>query len=246
MARVLIIGATSAIAKECARIHASRGDELYLVARNADSLSEIREELSASVKGTESADLDETDRAEERIARAAECLGGIDIALIAHGDLGDQLASEADFEVARRTLQTNLLSVMALVIPLANLMEAQASGSIAVMSSVAAERGRPRNFTYASAKSAVNTYLQGVRSRLWASGVRVHILKLGPVDTPMTVDHEKNALFAKPRQVAEGIVRAIDLGKSEVYVPWYWQPIMAVIRHLPEPIFQRIPSISGR
>ena len=88
--------------------------------------------------------------------------------------------------------------------------------------------------------------MQGVRSRLWKCGGRVHILKLGPVDTPMTVDHEKDATFSQPEEVARGILRAIGRGKSEAYVPGRWALIMAVVRALPEAIFQRFASLSGR
>ena len=117
---------------------------------------------------------------------------------------------------------------------------------VAVMSSVAAERGRPRNYTYAAAKAGINTYLEGVRSRLYQSGVRVHVLKLGPVDTPMTIDHEQNATFSTKEDVARDILRAIDAGKTTAYVPARWRFIMAIVRALPETIFQKIPSLSGR
>ena len=92
----------------------------------------------------------------------------------------------------------------------------------------------------------MNVYLQGMRSRLFSSGVRVFILKLGPTHTPMTVDHPKNPLFADSERVARGIVRAVEGRASEVYLPWYWSPIMAVVRQLPEPIFQRISFLAGR
>ena len=111
---------------------------------------------------------------------------------------------------------------------------------------VAAERGRPRNYTYAAAKSALNTYMQGVRSRLWKAGGRVCILKLGPVDTPMTADHTKDATFSLPADVARGILRAIEREQSEAYVPARWAWIMAVVRALPEAVFQRFGSLSGR
>jgi short-subunit dehydrogenase len=114
------------------------------------------------------------------------------------------------------------------------------------MSSVAAERGRPRNYTYAAAKAGLNTYLEGIRSRLWSRGVRVCILKLGPVDTPMTVDHEKDASFSSKEDVAKSIVRVVDAGKAVAYVPARWRLIMAVVRALPEWIFQKVPSLVGR
>ena len=140
----------------------------------------------------------------------------------------------------------NFLSVMALLVPLANHFEAASSGHIAVLSSVAADRGRPRNYTYGAAKAALNVYLQGLRTRLWPRGVGVHTLKLGPVDTPMTATHEKTRLFARADQVAAGVIAAIDAGRAEAYVPWFWRPIMAVVRRLPERVLQRVPALSGR
>ena len=114
------------------------------------------------------------------------------------------------------------------------------------MTSVAGERGRPRNYTYGSAKSATTTYLEGVRSRLYAAGVQVHDLRLGPVDTPMTVDHPKTPLFGDAERVGRGIVDAIERGRKVVYLPWFWRWIMLIVRNLPEPIFQRFRLPGGR
>jgi len=127
--------------------------------------------------------------------------------LIAHGDLGDQLASERSFTDAEKTLRVNFTSVVSLLIPIANHLEQAKSGRLGVITSVAGDRGRPRNYTYGAAKGALNIYLQGLRTRLYASGVRVTTLKLGPVDTPMTREHEKHALFGKPKSVARSILR---------------------------------------
>lgn len=247
MQKILIAGATSAIASELARLWAARGARLYLLGgRNADKLRALERELGSAVVGAENADFDELDENAPRVERAVAALGGLDLAVIAHGDLGDQLASEASFVEAERIMRTNLLSVVALLIPIAQHLEEARRGAIVVLSSVAAERGRPRNFTYASAKAALNVYLEGMRSRLYPAGVHVHTIKLGPVDTPMTVDHAKNALFATAPRVAADIVAAVDAGRAAVYVPWFWSPIMAIVRHLPEPLFQRVRSLSGR
>ena len=164
-----------------------------------------------------------------------------DTALFDAGDVGDLGGREA-----RSILSTNLESVVSFLIPIGNALEAQGQGSVAVLSSCAAERGRPKNYTYGASKAAVNTYLEGLRTRLWRCGARVHVLKLGPVDTPMTADHAKNWLFAKPAPVARGILRTIERGRFSAYLPWYWLPIMAVVRILPEPILQRFSFLSGR
>lgn len=246
MQRVLILGATSAIASEVVQIHAKRGDRLFLVGRNPEKLAGVVQRCAETQVTSRQADFAKLDENASIIEAAASELGGVDTALIAHGDLGDQLATERSFEDAERTLNTNLLSVIALLIPLANRMEAARSGRIGVITSVAAERGRPRNYTYGSAKGALNVYLQGLRSRLYPAGVSVTTLKLGPVDTPMTHDHAKHALFGKPGDVARGIVRALDDGVAEAYVPSFWRVIMPVVRGTPEALFQRISFLSGR
>jgi short-subunit dehydrogenase len=245
--RVAVFGATSAIAAEVARVYAGRGAQLYLVGRNPEKLQRVASGLGAAVAGTAAADLDDTARAEALVDGAAAALGGgIDVAVIAQGLLGDQRATERAYAEAEPIIRTNLLSVMALLVPLANRMEAAGQGQIAVLSSVAADRGRPRNYTYAAAKGALNVYLQGMRTRLYARGVGVHTLKVGPVDTPMTVDHKKTIVFARAGAVAQAIVAAIDRRAAEAYVPWFWRPIMAGVRALPEAIMQKLGFLSGR
>lgn len=245
MARVLVLGATSAIATAAARLYAQRGDRLHLVGRSADKLAALQAELGTAASYA-SADFVAEGAAERVVAEALAALGEIDIVLVAHGYLGDQLLSERDFAEADLILRTNLTSVVALLIPIANHLEARKRGAIGVITSVAGDRGRPRNFTYGAAKGALNLYLQGLRSRLYSAGVTVTTLKLGPVETPMTVDHPKNALFARPAQVAKTLVAAIDRGEAEAYVPRYWRPIMEIVRRTPEALFQRMRALSGR
>ena len=186
MARVLILGANSAIAAEVARLCAARGDGLYLVGRDAQKLAALRAELAPAVLGVEAADLADTQGSAGVVDRALFAMGGVDLALVAHGLLGDQEKSEHEWAEAERVLTTNYLSAVSLLIPLANALESQQSGVLAVITSVAGDRGRPRNYTYGSAKGALNIYLQGVRSRLYRAGVRVYAIRLGPVETPMT------------------------------------------------------------
>jgi short-subunit dehydrogenase len=245
--RVAIFGATSAIAAEVARLYAGRGARLFLAGRDPTKLGALVAVHGDAVADALELDLTEPDAAAFAVSTALEALGGgIDVAVIAHGLLGDQLASERDVAEMERIIDTNFLSVVALLVPLGNHFEAAGAGHIAVLSSVAGDRGRPRNYTYGAAKGALNIYLQGLRTRLWSRGVGVHTLKLGPVDTPMTATHEKTLLFARADTVAAGIVEAIDAGHAEAYVPWFWGPIMAVVRRLPERVLQRLPALSGR
>jgi len=244
MRKILIIGATSAIAEAAARIFATRGDALFLVARNAEHLRAVVADLN--IRGAaraDSATLDVTDFAahDAVIEKAERDLGGIDIALIAHGTLSDQAQCEQSADVMRREFDVNALSTLALLTALANRMEARHSGTLAVISSVAGDRGRQSNYVYGAAKAAVSTFLGGLRQRLAKSGVTVLTIKPGFVDTPMTAGiANKGALWAQPDRVAAGIVQAIDRGRNIVYLPWFWRWIMLVIRHIPEPLFKKL------
>jgi short-subunit dehydrogenase len=243
MKRILIIGATSAIAEAAARQWAARGEALFLVGRRQQKLDDIAADLK--VRGAAKAGvlaLDATDVAahEAMLAAAVAELGGLDVALIAHGTLPDQKACEASVEKTLQEFDNNGLSVIALCTLLANHFEAQGSGSIAVISSVAGDRGRQSNYVYGAAKGMVTRFLQGLRNRLAKKGVQVLTIKPGFVDTPMTAAFPKGALWAQPADVARGIVAAIDAGKDEVYLPGFWRLIMLVIRHIPEFIFKKL------
>ena len=246
MERVAVFGASSAIAAEVACLYARRGARLHLIGRNDVKLAATADRCAAAEVTTEVADFARLDDNGAVVERAVASLGRIDVAIIAHGDLGDQLASERSFEDAEPILRVNFTSAVSLLIPIANHMDAARSGRIGVMTSVAGDRGRPRNYTYGAAKGALGIYLQGVRTRLHSRGVSVTTLKLGPVDTPMTRDHAKHALFGRPEAVARGIVRAVDARTAEAYVPSFWAAIMPIVRNTPERIFQVLPFLSGR
>lgn len=247
MQRVLILGATSAVAREIAVIHGQRGDRLHLVGRDARKLSDVVRACGAAECSSESADFLRFDDNPAVIERAIEALGGkVDRVVIAHGVLGNQLDTERDAHEAHAIIDANFTSVVSLLVPLANALERVPGARLAVITSVAGDRGRPRNFTYGAAKGALNVYLQGLRSRLYSSSVTVTTIKLGPVDTPMTHDHEKNALFIDAPTAARGIVDAMDARASEAYVPRVWSLIMPIVKRTPEWLFQKLPFLSGR
>ncbi len=241
--RVAIFGATSAIAQATARLLAKRGARLHLVARDAAKLEAVRADLAVRGAGavtTALADLDDPSRHAALVDAAIEALGGLDAALIAQGILPDQAEAARDPESARRSLHTNFVAPALLIGVLAERLEARGAGTLVAISSVAGDRGRASNYIYGSAKAALSTYLDGLRGRLHARGVRVVTIKPGFVDTPMTAHFRKGALWASPARVAEGIVRAMERGTAVAYVPWFWRPIMLVIRLIPEAIFVRL------
>lgn len=243
MRKILIIGAASAIAERYARIEATRGARFVLVGRDAARLQAIAEDLlvrGAAAAQVELLDVDQLDRHAIAIDAAHRLLGGIDVALVAHGTLPDQAACDADTAQALAAFTTNAVATISLMNLLARVFETQAAGTLAVVSSVAGDRGRASNALYGSAKAAVSTYASGLRQRFGRSKVNVLTIKPGFVDTPMTRDFRKGPLWASPEQVATGIARAIDRRRSVAYLPWFWWPLMRVITHLPESVFRRI------
>ncbi|KLN62030.1 short-chain dehydrogenase [Kiloniella spongiae] len=242
MKKILIIGATSAIAEATARIFALRGDNLFLLARDQERLSVIANDLKvrgANDVHTWAYNASGQHDNETFFANAIEQLGGIDILFVAHGILPDQKSCEASVEHTLNAFEINATSVFAILTYFANIFEAQNHGSIAVISSVAGDRGRQSNYVYGAAKGAVSIFLQGLRHRLAKSGVQVLTIKPGFVDTPMTASFSKGALWAKPEQIARLIVRALDRKKSVVYTPWFWGGIMLIIRLVPDWIFHK-------
>lgn len=245
MKKILVIGATSAIAEATARLYAADGDALFLVARDAQKLAAVAEDLrvrGASVVDTATMDVQDFARHATVVQEAVTRLDGLDLLLVAHGILPDQGECEASFEVARDALQINFGTVVSIVTRVANYMEEQRGGTIAVISSVAGDRGRKSNYIYGSTKAGVNAFLQGLRNRLFASGVQVLTIKPGFVDTPMTADipDKGGALWASPDAIARGIYKAVQKRRDVVYLPGFWWLIMAVIRSIPEFIFKRL------
>jgi decaprenylphospho-beta-D-erythro-pentofuranosid-2-ulose 2-reductase len=175
------------------------------------------------------------------IDSAISSLGVIDVALVAHGTLPNQKRCQEQVEETVEVLHLNFTATIALLTLLANRLESQRYGCLAVITSVAGSRGRRTNYVYGAAKGGVEIFLQGLRGRLFQSNVTVLTIKPGLVDTPMTAGLRKNALYADAGRVGRGINRAIVRRKDVVYLPWFWRPIMAVLTSLPESVFKRLP-----
>lgn len=241
MQKILIIGATSAIAESVARLYAARAAALYVVGRSPGKLDAIAADLR--VRGAQRVDtgvLDVNDIAAHGVLldNAWAALGGIDTVLIAHGTLPDQVACDASVDLSLQEFATNGTSTIALAAALAQRL--QSGATLAVISSVAGDRGRASNYLYGSAKAAVTAYLSGLGQRLRPAGVNVLVIKPGFVDTPMTAAFKKGALWATPDKVAAGILKAIGKRKAVAYLPGFWWAIMMIIKNIPEFVFRRI------
>lgn len=239
----MIVGATSAIAQEVAKRFAAAGGDLFLVGRTRPRLEAVRDDLRARGSGTVEVylmDLVELHEHPALIEAAFAALGGLDNVLVAHGTLPDQRHCEGSVVETMQALDVNLLSTVSLLTLLANRFEAQGHGCLAVITSVAGDRGRSSNYVYGTAKGALTVFLQGLRNRLHPAGVSVLTVKPGFVDTPMTAALPKNALFADPAAVGSRIYAAMLGGRNVLYVPWFWRPVMTAIRALPEALFKRL------
>ena len=238
---ILIFGATSAIAEAVAARYAVAGNRFFLIARNSEKLAALCERLSgAGAVETARADLARLEDHPGLIEAAFNWLQTVDLVLIAHGTLPDQARCEQDVEAALEALNVNGLSPISLLTELAPRMREQAHGTVAVITSVAGDRGRPSNYVYGTAKAMVSAFLQGLRGKLHGAGVHVIDIRPGLVDSPMTAHLPKGPLFATPDRVAGGIVNAVARKRHTVYVPGWWRIIMEIVQWLPDSIFKRL------
>ena len=243
--KVIVLGATSAIAEATARLYAGEGAELLLVGRHAEHLAAIAADLGlrgAARVETAIRDLADTGDITTAFAGFVATLGGVDHVLVAYGMLGDQKAAEQDPAAAETSLAVNFISAAAWVFATASALEQQGHGSLVVLGSVAGDRGRRANFVYGAAKAGLATLVEGIAHRFARSGPRAVIVKPGPVITPMTEGfaNRRGLLWATPETVATIVRRAADRGGAVVYAPWFWRWIMLVIRLLPAPLFNRL------
>lgn len=245
MRRILIVGATSAIAEQCARIWVKDSAvALTLVGRDSTKIDGLRDDLLVrspqSVIHTETLDfLDPI--AIAHLAQRTALDGGLDVVLIAQGNLPSQEICERDLALASSTLAVNGISPVLFAEAFAKHFAIAKHGTIAIIGSVAGDRGRRANYVYGSAKALVAHYAAGLQHRFAGTEVKIVLIKPGPTATPMTADLQlKGRRLASAEKVAAQIVKAIDAGKPILYTPPLWRPIMFVIRHLPQGIFNKL------
>jgi short-subunit dehydrogenase len=241
--RILILGATSAIAQAYARRRA-HGCDFVLAARREGRLAAIAADLKASGAASAEifvADLAAIDRIEEAAGGLRARFGAFDEVVIAYGVLGEQAAAEADLAQTRALIDSNFTSAALWILALLKNRPEAAPLTIVGIGSVAGDRGRGSNFIYGSAKAAFDRFLEGLQHKYDGSAVRIVRVKPGFVDTPMTAGIAKGGpLWATPDRVAADIARAVAKGRRVVYTPWFWWLIMMIIRHLPWFVFRRL------
>lgn len=242
--RVIILGALSAVAIALARIYASEGARLMLVARRGDRLA--IEAADLKIRGASQVELAVFDLetaaagAPARLAAWSESLGGVDHVHVVYGYLGAQDKASADPAELRQIIGVNFTSAILWCEAAANLLRARGRGALVAVSSVAGDRGRQSNYAYGAAKGGLALYVQGLAHALAPTGARAVVVKPGFIDTPMTDGMDKSgALWARPEQIAQALRRAADRGGPIQYAPGLWRLIMLVIRTVPAFVFHK-------
>lgn len=238
----VVLGASSSIGRAFARQAAARGADILLAGRDTDDLQRLAADVALRA-GRETDviyfDAQATGQHEEFVDRCAGRDGTINIMLL-FGTMPDQEATDADFELARQSIEVNYLGAVSVLNRFAPHLEKRGAGKVVVLSSVAGDRGRIKNYLYGSAKGALNLYLQGLRARLQRSGVSVTTVKAGFMDTDMTFGLPGMFLVASPEDCAAACLKLSDKGREVAYFPFFWWGIMTIIKAIPERIFKRL------
>ncbi len=244
MPSVVLLGATSPIARAMAFGFARRGYAVGMAGRNAEELETLAADLRTRFdRPCHVLPFDALDT-ESHAAFVEECrdaFGAVPDGVVAcFGELPDQAAAQTDREIALRCLAVNYTGAMSVLERFAGEMERRRWGFLAAISSVAGDRGRKSGYHYGAAKAALSAYLEGLRHRLHGAGVRVTTLKPGYIDTRMTYGLPlPRPLVTSPEKAGELCVRAVLKGRAVAYIPGYWRLIMTVIRHVPGVLFHR-------
>ena len=243
MKNILILGATSPIARAVAQEYASHGYGVYMAARRAERAEEVASDIALRhgvAVGHGAFDATDLESHAAFIERVEGSFGAIDVMLVAFGEMGEQEESQQVASAARHVIDVNYTGAVSLCEAMAQAMVARQRGSIIGISSVAGDRGRQSNYIYGSAKGAFTLYLQGLRNRLHANNVHVMTAKLGFVDTPMTDGLKTKIPIASPESVGKALYKAEQRRTDVLYYPRFWAGIMGIIKAIPEPVFKRL------
>jgi decaprenylphospho-beta-D-erythro-pentofuranosid-2-ulose 2-reductase len=242
---VLVLGGGSDIALATVReLVKRRARTVVLAARDPEALSATADELraaGATTVETVAFDARDTTSHDAFVESVFERVGDVDLALLAFGVLGDQEEAEHDGRAAVDIAEVNYVGSVSVAVPIAQRMRTQGHGTIVALSSVAGERARRSNFVYGSSKAGMDAFFQGLGDSLVGTGVRVMIVRPGFVHTKMTDGMDAAPLSTTPEAVAGAIVHGLARGRETVWVPSPLRYVMTVLRHVPRPVFRKLP-----
>lgn len=240
--RIAVLGGTSDIGLAIARRLAQpRQAEVVLAGREPSRLDEAAHTLTGAGKVTTMAfDMDDVG-SQEGFAKDLFRAGDVDVVVLAAGVLGDQASDEADPVRAAAVLHTNFVGAAAAALAVANRMREQGHGTLVVLSSVAGERVRRANFIYGASKAGLDGFVQGLGDSLVGSGARAVVVRPGFVRTKMTAGRDEAPLTVEADDVAEVVESGLRRGREIIWAPPAFRLVMAILRHLPRPIFRLLP-----
>lgn len=242
---VLVLGGGSEIGLATAeQLVRGRARTVVLAARDPARLGTAVERLTAAGATTVDAvafDATATSTHAELVEQWWRRYGDFDVVVLAFGVLGDQEQAEHDASAAVAIVQTNFTGAVSIAVPIAARLRAQGHGTLVVLSSVAGERARRANFVYGSTKAGLDAFMQGLGDALVGSGARVMIVRPGFVHTRMTAGLEPAPFATTPEAVATAVRRGLERGSEIVWVPGALRFVMSALRHLPRPLFRRLP-----
>lgn len=242
--RVVIVGATSAIAEHCARLWLEKEPiDLTLVGREAERVKRVASDLLVRSPESEVRSFQTVFLSPQAIEASVENIyqsGSVDVVLIAYGSLPEQAGCQDDLTACKDAIEINGVSPVLFAEAFAKRMERANHGTIILIGSVAGDRGRKSNYVYGAAKGLVARYAQGLQHRFARTGVQVVLIKPGPTDTPMTAHlKSKGARLASAEIVAKQIIEGVRGGRPVIYAPSKWWLIMMVVRHIPAVVFNK-------
>lgn len=238
--KICLFGATSAIAQSLIHRLLSPDVSFVLFGRDLEKLKIVKDDILSKCQSKvflEKFDPKDFSLHKPYVEKTISLLGGLDLCIFAYGWLPDNKKLESCSELILENYLVNSFSIISLSSHVVNFFEKEGRGTLAVISSVAGDRGRSNNYYYGSAKSSLDVFLEGLRHRLARTKISIITIKPGLVDTPMTYHLKKNLFFASPETVAKDIYDAITCDKSIVYTPFYWRYLMLIIKLLPRPLF---------
>ena len=243
--KIVLVGATSAIAEHCARIWVTESPKhIVLLGRDLPKTERVAKDLRVRSPHSfvEIQITDFLDAIQIQNCVSQICAVGVpDVVLIAHGTLPDQLACQQDLSLNQSALQINGISSVLFAEGFVYHMEKANKGKLAIIGSVAGDKGRKSNYIYGAAKGLVTRYVQGLQHRLAMTQVKVVLIKPGPTATPMTAGMKSNGLkMADVNLVAQLIVDGIANSRMVVYAPSKWWVIMMIVRHIPSFVFNKL------
>ena len=241
---VVVLGGTKGIGRAVARLCAERGDRVVLLGRAKDDLDRSAADLNVragrpAVAGVVTCDLTAPATFAPALAEASSVLGGIDAVVVTAADFGTQAELEADIERTQRLLTVNFAHTIVFC-ELARPYLLERRGTLAVVSSVAGDRGRKPVILYGATKAGLSAYLEGLDHKYASLGLKIVCVKPGFVKTGMTAGLKPPPFAGEPEGVAKDIVRAIDRGTPVVYTPGIWRLVMLVIKNLPRVVMRKI------